>query len=139
MHRARIWFRNSVVFAGGLGLLGGAGVAPHATRPAVGQFQGGFPQPGPPGSQSPSSRGNPGGRQDDPNPMSKQVEEKQAKARDNDRQKRLVADSEKLLALATELHEDVLKTDKNILSMDVVRKAAEMEKLSRDLKERMKG
>ncbi len=62
-----------------------------------------------------------------------------AKARNDERQKRLIADSEKLLALATALHEEVMKTDKNILSVDVVKKAAEMEKLSRDLKDRMKG
>ena len=136
MHRARIWLRNSVVFAGGIGLLGGAGIAPGVMQPAVGQLQNGFPQPGFP--QQPG-RGNAGNRPDDPNQTSKQVEESQARARANDRQKRLVADSEKLLALATELHEDVIKTDKNILSVDVVRKATEMEKLSRDLKERMKG
>ena len=137
MHKARIWFRNSVVFAGGIGLLGGAGVAPHATAPAAGQFQGGFPQPGlQPGQQG---RGNNGNRPDASDETSKRVQEGQAKARENERQKRLVADSEKLLALATELHEEVLKTDKNILSVEVIRKATEMEKLSRDLKERMKG
>ena len=141
MHKARIWLRNGIVFAGAIGLLGGAGVAPRAMQPAAGQFQSGFPGPGTqPGTQSgQQGRGNNGHGQDDPNGTSKQVEERQAKARDNERQKRLVADSEKLLALATELHEEVIKTDKNILSVDVVRKAAEMEKLSRDLKERMKG
>ena len=56
-----------------------------------------------------------------------------------DRQKRLVADSDKLLALATQLHDDVGKTDKNILSLDVVKRAEEIEKLARAVKERMKG
>ena len=67
------------------------------------------------------------------------LEQRQAHARNDERQKRLVADSDKLLALATQLHEDVNKTDKNILSLDVVRRAEEIEKLAHSVKERMKG
>jgi len=62
-----------------------------------------------------------------------------ARARENDRQKRLVSDSDKLLALATELHTEVARTDKNILSVDVIRRADEIEKLAHSVKERMKG
>lgn len=62
-----------------------------------------------------------------------------ARARENERQKRLVADSDKLLALATELHADVARTDKNILSVDVIHRADEIEKLAHSVKERMKG
>ncbi len=65
--------------------------------------------------------------------------EKQAAMRNDERQKRLVSDTEKLLALATELHQDVGKTDKHILSVDVVKRAEEIEKLARSVKERMKG
>ena len=65
--------------------------------------------------------------------------QKQIALRNDDRQKRLVADSDKLLALATQLHDDVGKTDKNILSLDVVKRAEEIEKLARAVKERMKG
>ena len=64
---------------------------------------------------------------------------KQAVIRNDERQKRLVSDTEKLLALATELHQDVEKTDKHILSVDVVKRAEEIEKLARSVKERMKG
>jgi len=64
---------------------------------------------------------------------------KQAEMRNDERQKRLVSDTEKLLALATELHQDVGKTDKHILSVDVVKRAEEIEKLARSVKERMKG
>jgi hypothetical protein len=67
------------------------------------------------------------------------IEARQVKARNDDRQKRLVADTDKLLALATQLHEDVGKTDKNILSLDVVKRADEIEKLAHSVKERMKG
>jgi hypothetical protein len=66
-------------------------------------------------------------------------EEKQAKLRNEDRQKRLIADTDKLLQLATELHNDVGKTDQHILSLDVVRRADEIEKLAHSVKERMKG
>ena len=65
--------------------------------------------------------------------------ERQARARDLERQKQLVADTEKLLQLATQLHADVSKTNKNILSVDVVRRADEIEKLAHAVKERMKG
>ncbi len=67
------------------------------------------------------------------------MQEQQAKAQSSERQKRLVADTEKLLTLATELKTDVDKTNKNILSMDVIKKADEIEKLAHSVKERMKG
>ena len=67
------------------------------------------------------------------------IQEKQEKARNDERQKRLVADTEKLLALATQLHDDVGKTDKNILSLDVVKRSEEIEKLARTIKERMRN
>jgi hypothetical protein len=72
-------------------------------------------------------------------PNSPKIEEQQAKARSNERQKKLVADTDKLLALATELKTDVDKTNQNILSMDVIKKAEEIEKLAHSVKERMKG
>ncbi len=65
--------------------------------------------------------------------------EQQAKARNLDRQKRLVADTDKLLSLATELKQQVDKTDKYTLSVDVVKKADEIEKLAHSVKEKMKG
>ena len=67
------------------------------------------------------------------------TEEQQAKSRNADRQKRLVTDTNKLLSLATELKEQVDKTDKYTLSMDVIKKADEIEKLARSVKDRMKG
>lgn len=63
----------------------------------------------------------------------------QEKARNDDRQKKLVSDTEKLLSLATELKQDVDKTDKDTLSIDVVKKAEEIEKLAHSVKEKMKG
>jgi hypothetical protein len=52
----------------------------------------------------------------------------------NDRQKKLAADTDKLLALATDLKKQVDKTNKDILSVDVVKKAEEIEKLARSMK-----
>ena len=67
------------------------------------------------------------------------MEEEQAKMRNIERQKRLVEDTAKLLELANELKAEVDKSDKNTLSLDVVRKADEIEKLAHSVKERMKG
>jgi hypothetical protein len=65
--------------------------------------------------------------------------EQQESIRSSERQKRLVADTDKLLALATDLKQQVDKTNKNILSVDVIKRADEIEKLAHSVKERMKG
>ncbi len=92
---------------------------------------GGFPQnPGPP-IHDPLSPLGP--------PTSPSMAAKQEKARNDERQKRLVSDTEKLLALATQLNEEVGKTDKNVLSVEVIKKAEEIEKLAHAVKERERG
>jgi HAMP domain-containing protein len=65
--------------------------------------------------------------------------DEQANLRNNERQRKLADDTAKLLALATELKEQVDKTNKNILSVDVIKKADEIEKLAKSVKERMRG
>jgi len=50
-----------------------------------------------------------------------------------------VEDTEKLLALATDLKTQVDKSTKDTLSVDVIKKADEIEKLAHSVKERMKG
>ena len=72
-------------------------------------------------------------------PAMEKVATQQAKVRNTERQKRLEADTDKLLLLATELKQDVEKTDKNILSVDVIKKAEEIERLAKSVRERMKG
>ena len=72
-------------------------------------------------------------------PANPRLEEQQARVRSTERQKKLVADTDKLLALATELKTDVDKTNKDVLSVDVIKKADEIEKLAHSVKERMKG
>lgn len=70
--------------------------------------------------------------------VSAEMRERMEKARNDERQKRLQSDTEKLLALATSLKSDVDKTDKYTLSLDVVRRTDEIEKLARSIRERMK-
>jgi hypothetical protein len=67
------------------------------------------------------------------------MEANQAKMRNIDRQKQLVEETEKLLALANELKTDVDKSTKDTLSLDVVKKADEIEKLAHSVKEKMKN
>lgn len=72
-------------------------------------------------------------------PLPPQIQEQQDRSRNSERQKRLVADTNKLLVLATQLKEDVDKTNKDVMSVDVIKKADEIEKLAHSVKERMKG
>ena len=61
------------------------------------------------------------------------------KARNLERQKQLKSDTEKLLELATELKQYVDKTNASVLSVDVIHKAEEIEKLAKKVREKMKG
>jgi hypothetical protein len=62
-----------------------------------------------------------------------------AKMRNEDRQKKLVADTEKLLALATDLKAQVGQSEADSLSDAGIKKVEEIEKLAHSVKERMKG
>lgn len=66
------------------------------------------------------------------------MERERLKERNKQRQAKLKRDTDKLLAVATELKEYVDKTNENVLSVDVVRKADEIEKLAHSIKEKMK-
>lgn len=68
-----------------------------------------------------------------------EIEKKMAKARLEDRYKNLKRDSEKLLELATELKQYVDKSNQDVLSLEVVRKCDEIEKLAKSVKTKMKG
>jgi hypothetical protein len=97
------------------------------------------------GSQGTSTRGAPQPVRPAQSPLGPTTEvpskiaEEQAKSRNSERQKKLEDDTAKLLSLATELKEQVDKTNKNIMSVDVIKKAEEIEKLAKDVKDRMKG
>lgn len=96
-------------------VLHGAGVLP-AQQPSVGQN----PQSGSDGKSA---------------PVKEQSRDAHGDA-NTERQKKLAADVERMLVLATELKQAVDKTDKNTLSLEVLRKADELEKLARSVKER---
>jgi hypothetical protein len=72
-------------------------------------------------------------------PLDSRMELDQAKMRNLDRQKKLVDDTTKLVNLANELKADVEKSNKDTLSLNVIRKADEIEKLAHSVKEKMKG
>lgn len=63
------------------------------------------------------------------------MEKKAAK----DRVAALKSDTDKLLKLSVELKSYVDKSDENVLSLDVIKKADEIEKLAKSVKEKMKG
>jgi TolA-binding protein len=67
------------------------------------------------------------------------LEKEMAKKANQERQAALRKDTDRLLKLATELKEYVDKTNENMLSMEVVKKAEEIEKLAHSVKDKMKG
>jgi hypothetical protein len=68
-----------------------------------------------------------------------QQKREMAKKANVKRQQDLKKDTDKLLELATELKQYVDKTNANILSVEVIRKAGEIEKLAHAVKEKAKG
>jgi len=60
------------------------------------------------------------------------------KAANKERTVRIKRDTDKLLELAKELKEYVDKTNENVMSVDVIKKAEQIEKLAKSVKERMK-
>jgi hypothetical protein len=62
-----------------------------------------------------------------------------AKKAAKEREAALKSDTDKLLKLSVELKQYVDKSDENVLSLDVIKKAEEIEKLAKSVKEKMKG
>lgn len=67
--------------------------------------------------------------------LSRDMEKKAAK----ERVAALKSDTDKLLKLSVELKACVDKSDENVLSLDVIKKAEEIEKLAKSVKDKMKG
>ena len=128
-----IWMRVGAMAAMFVALAGGVGMSQQKNGP--GQMPSATAAPDPFG-QTPNAKS----KIDQPaGPPFGPTDEKQAVLRNEDRQKKLIADTDRLLQLATQLHNDVGKTDQHILSIDVVKRADEIEKLAHNVKERMKG
>ena len=87
------------------------------------------PQIVPPGIQQPAPE----------DPGRAKLEKEMAKKANQERQADLKRDTEKLLRLATELKEYVDKTNENVLSLNVLKKAEQIEKLAHSVKDKMKG
>jgi hypothetical protein len=67
------------------------------------------------------------------------IEKDMAKRANHERQAQLQRDTDNLLKLANELKQDVDKSNENTLSLEVVKKAEEIEKLAHSVKEKMKS
>jgi len=63
--------------------------------------------------------------------------ERRIRALNNERQKQIVADTDKLLKLARELNEEVAKANTGTLTPDELHKIADIEKLARNVRQRM--
>jgi hypothetical protein len=74
-----------------------------------------------------------------PDPMLAKQQADRARAALDERQRKIVDDTAKLLQLATELKQDVDKSNKNQMSLEVIRKADDIERLAHDVKTRMRG
>ncbi len=89
----------------------------------------------PPQNQTPPFGSAPG---NDNNPIAAEIQHRMTITRANERQKKMVADTDQLLALANELKAEMDKTNSITLSVQVIKKADEIEKLAHDIKQRMK-
>jgi hypothetical protein len=67
------------------------------------------------------------------------MESERLKKLNMERQAQLRNDTDKLVKLAGELKDYVDKSNENVLSLDVMKKADEIEKLAKSVKEKMKG
>ncbi|MBZ5508724.1 MAG: hypothetical protein LAO78_24955 [Acidobacteriia bacterium] len=71
-------------------------------------------------------------------PAQKEMQDRMMKEANKKRQQDIRDETDKLFQLASELKAAVDKTNENLLSLDVVRKADEVEKLARKVKDKMK-
>ena len=71
-------------------------------------------------------------------PVQKEMQDRMAREANKKRQQDIREQTDKLFQLATELKAAVDKSNENLLSLDVIRKADEVEKLAKKVKEKMK-
>lgn len=70
---------------------------------------------------------------------SSRIQKNNAQRANKQRQLQLMRDTDKLVKLTNELKQYVDKTNENILSLEVIRKAEEIERLAKSVKEKMRG
>ncbi len=78
-------------------------------------------------------------RNQQPDPIEIRMERDREKALQKERFESLKKDTDKLLKLANELKENVDKASKDTLSLEVIRKTEEIEKLAKQVREKMKA
>jgi hypothetical protein len=86
-------------------------------------------------SQQPGTPGEPDNGMGIPPEMQKRMQKKANEQRQADLKK----DTEKLVKLSMELKQYVDKTNENVLSLDVIKKAEEIEKLAHNVRTKMRG
>lgn len=125
---------TSLMIAAGLGVAAWPQMQPQRQQiPIPGQAPDQIPGQMP-GQMPPFGRDS-----DEATVISHRMQVKQAEQRNTDRQQELVKDTDQLFDLAKELKTDVDKTNKDVLSIDVVKKADEIEKLAKSVREKMKA
>lgn len=88
---------------------------------------------------SPSTRQDASGPIDDADDARSRITHDMEKKAAKDRVAALKNDTDKLLKLSIELKAYVDKSDENVLSLSVIKKAEEIEKLAKSVKDKMKG
>jgi hypothetical protein len=74
-----------------------------------------------------------------PDPTLQKMQKAADKKRNEQRQSDLKRDTEKLYQLASELKKSVDSTNEHVLSLEVIKKTEEIEKLARSVREKMKA
>ena len=98
-----------------------------------------MPSPRQGGPPAPPGRGESSAATGDGDEVQERLARDMAKKANQSRQALLKSDTDKLLKLAVELKDSVDKSSENVLSLDVVKKAEEIEKLAHTVKDKMKG
>lgn len=71
--------------------------------------------------------------------LSPEMRDKMAEGRNAERQKKMEENTKKLVQLANQLQTAVNKSNKNILSIDVIHRAEQIEKLAKQIQDEMKA
>ena len=79
------------------------------------------------------------GQRGAPNQAEQEMEHERQKKLNQERQADLKRDTDKLFLLATQLKQAVDKSNENTLSLEVIKKAGEIEKLAKNVREKMRG
>ena len=124
-----------LIFAAVLVLLGLVGVAPGAAAQGFGQGQGANSQNQGALSQNPDS----GRYRDNGPPMFPRTTQKQRQALLDYNFKKLKQHADDLKDLASSLQKEIEKSNENVLSLEIVKKAEQVEKLAKKIKEEAKG